>query len=301
MSRCRVTGIPFENAPKDNRDVAGVMSVFFDNQRTPVVFAGVGVSDVDIVDVDEAEWLDVEDAAWESRRAKFAGRTQCQFGVFFVRGSNAAVLVVRNAPLKQGVRHPERHAWEEMAHAAMAYTEEVPLASHDEELARQCSVVAQRAFATYEDLGEAFAFEVSRFGPHVEIRGREEFAKDSAVAQLARELMLHDGPRVRALGIPADGSGFAVSGRGRDGLEELVSKVVETLPADNDVVIVSDSDTGEFAVAVLDSPHRLGMRYAMEQAMVVCLPQALSMSRKRMMAHRARMARWNAAEEGGLG
>lgn len=301
MSRCRVTGIPFEHSPEDNRDVAGVMSVFFDNQQTPVVFAGVGVSDVDIVDVEEVEWLDVEDAAWEARRAKFAERTQCQFGVFFVRGSSAAVLVVRNAPLKRGTRHPERRAWEEMAQAAVAYTDEVPLASHDEELARQCSVVAQRVFTTYEDLGETFTFEVSRFGPHVEIRGREEFAKDSAVAQLARGLMLHAGPRVRALGIPADGSGFAVSGRGRDGLEDLVDKASEVISADNDAVVVSDSDTGEFAVAVLDSPHRLGMRYAMEQAMVVCLPQALSMSRKRMMAHRARMARWNAAEEGGLG
>ena len=80
-----------------------------------------------------------------------------------------------------------------------------------------------------------------------------------------------------------------------------MDKSSEVISADNDAVVVSDSDTGEFAVAVLDSPHRLGMRYAMEQAMVVCLPQALSMIRKRMMAHRARMARWNAAEEGGLG
>ena len=228
-------------------------------------------------------------------------RLQCQFGVFFVRGSNAAVLVVRNAPLKRGTRYPERRAWEEMAQAAVSYTEEVPLASHDEELARQCSVVAQRVFSTYDELGETFVFEVSRFGPRLEVRGREEFAKDSAVARLARELMLHAGPRVRALGVPADGSGFAVSGRGRDGLEELVVEASDMLAVDKDVVIVSDSDTGEFAVAVLDSPHRLGMRYAMEQAMVVCLPQSLSMGRKRMMAHRARKSRWSAAEDGGLG
>ena len=112
-----------------------------------------------------------------------------------------------------------------------------------------------------------FAFEVSRFGPRVEVLDRKEFAKDAAVAQLARELILHAGPRVRALGISADGSGFAVSGRGRDGLEDLVDKSSEVISADNDAVVVSDSDTGEFAVAVLDSPHRLGMRYAMEQAL----------------------------------
>lgn len=300
MSHCRVTGVPFEHVPEDNRDVAGVMSVFFDNQQAPVVFAGVGVTDVDIVDVEEVEWLDVEDAAWESRRAKFAQRLQCQFGVFFVKGSNSAVLVVRNAPLKRGVRHPERRAWEEMSQAAVSYTKEVPLAEHDEELARQCSVVVKRVFSTYAELSETFAFEVSRFGPRVEVRGREEFVKDSAIARLARELMLHAGPRVRALGIPADGSEFTVSGRGRDGLEELVGETSDMLAADSDVVVVSDSDTGEFAVAVLDSPHRLGMRYAMEQAMVVCLPQSLSMGRKRMMTHRARKARWSAAEDGDL-
>lgn len=300
MSHCRVTGIPFEHVPEDNRDVAGVMSVFFDNPQEPVVFAGVGVTEVDIVDLEEVEWLDVEDAACESRRAKFAERLQCQFGVFFVRGSNAAVLVVRNAPLKRGTRYPERRAWEEMAQAAVSYTEEVPLASHDEELARQCSVVAQRMFSTHAELSETFAFEVSRFGPRLEIRGREEFVKDSAVARLSRELMLHASPRVRALGIPAEGSDFAVSGRGRDGLEELVGEASDMLAVDKDVVVVSDSGTGEFAVAVFDSPHRLGMRYAMEQAMVVCLPQSLSMSRKRMLAHRARKARWSAAEDGEL-